>query len=102
MSILIKGMKMPKNCETCEYQTKGACFASGVNKGTITIRRMGKERPDWCPLVEIKTPHGRLIDADALVPDICRDWEGGRIPPDYYSEECIREAPTVIEAEGER
>ena len=23
-------------------------------------------KPDWCPLVEIPTPHGRLIDADAL------------------------------------
>lgn len=62
MSVLVKGMKMPENCETCKYQTKGACFASGINKGTITIRRMDKERPDWCPLVEIKMPHGRLFD----------------------------------------
>jgi hypothetical protein len=21
-------------------------------------------RPDWCPLIEVPTPHGRLIDAD--------------------------------------
>ena len=62
MSVMIKGMKMPENCETCEYQTKGACFASGVNKGTITIRRMDKDRPDWCPLVELPEKHGRLFD----------------------------------------
>ena len=59
------------------------CYARYIKNGT--------------PLPE---KHGRLIDADALVPDICRDWEGGRVPPDYYSEECIRNAPTVIEAEG--
>jgi hypothetical protein len=23
-------------------------------------------RPDWCPLINIPAPHGRLIDADAL------------------------------------
>lgn len=24
------------------------------------------KRPEWCPLVEVSAPHGRLIDADAL------------------------------------
>ena len=67
MSVLIRGMDMPENCETCAYQTKGACFASGVNKGTITIRRMDKERPDWCPLVELPEKHGDLIDRNKLI-----------------------------------
>jgi hypothetical protein len=27
------------------------------------------QRPNWCPLVEIPTPHGRLIDADKFERD---------------------------------
>lgn len=46
MSIVIHGMKMPKNC--------GVCFV-----GDRTICK------EHCPLIEIP-PHGRLIDADAL------------------------------------
>ena len=94
MSVLIRGMKMPNNCETCEYQTKGACFASGVNKGIITIRRMDKERPDWCPLVELPEKHGRLIDADEIYFCLTDGIDQG------IAEEAIMESPTVIEAEG--
>jgi hypothetical protein len=55
------------------------------------------ERPDWCPLVEIPTPHGRLIDADKLnIHDIS--------PVDGFcvmgvTEEDIGLADTVIEGE---
>lgn len=96
MSIIVKGMMMPENCETCEYQTKGACFALGVNKGTITIRRIDKERTDWCPLVEIPSKHGRLIDADELLAESQKDGAYG-----YVDSKQICDAPTVIEAEGE-
>ena len=112
MSILIKGMKMPETCEECAYQTKGACFASGVNKGTITIRRMDKDRPDWCPLVELPSKHGDLIDRKALEDSVLK-W----LPPDpcgceekerpFETDICvslmmeIEEQPTVIEAEDE-
>ena len=103
MSILIRGMKMPKNCETCEYQTKGACFALGVNKGTITIRRMGKERPDWCPLIEIPEKHGRLIDGDVLsfnLDGMMAVSPTGYIHGDTVAD-MIGDAPTIIEAEGD-
>ena len=54
-----------------------------------------KERLYDCPLVEIPTPHGRLIDADELV----RIWTGAKF---YGSIKPIVDArPTVIEAEGE-
>ena len=109
MSVLVKGMDMPKICNKCD-------FCTYVEKDrdvwcTSTIRIIKRDitrpeyeyqdlpRPDWCPLVEVKTPHGRLIDADALVPDICHDWNGYRVPNDDYSCECIHNAPTVIEAE---
>lgn len=107
MSVLIKGMEMPKECRECpmmDYGTMTGETYCEVNGKTLaesyrTIEFDG--RPDWCPLVELPEKHGRLIDADALVPDICHDWNGWCVPPDDYSEECIRKAPTVIEAEGE-
>ncbi len=52
----------------------------------------------WCPLVEIKTPHGRMIDADAL--------NTYNVSPIYefcvmgITEEDIGLAETIIEAEG--
>ena len=96
MSVIVKGMEMPENCETCAYQTKGACFASGVNNGTITLRRMDKDRPDWCPLVEIPPKHGRLIDGDAVIANRFKN------PISYNAfRNLIERQMTVIKAEGE-
>lgn len=62
MSILIKGMEMPQNCDKCRFQSalRLYCDAMPYNfcGNTDDI-----ERPDWCPLIELP-PHGRLIDAD--------------------------------------
>jgi hypothetical protein len=48
-------------------------------------------RPDWCPLVEVKEPHGRLIDADRATAESIKGT-GKRLL-------AIDLAPTVIEAE---
>lgn len=91
MSILIKGMEMPKNCDEC--------FLSEWN--------LFNERfycPfDDCQLIEVPTPHGDLIDRDALekagryevyiakgVTRVCFIFNGQ-----------LYELPTVIEAEDE-
>ena len=62
MSILIKGMEMPKSCLSCPLQG-----------GTADCRLTQKtynwglpERPSDCPLVPVP-PHGRLIDADEFL-----------------------------------
>ena len=75
MSVLIKGMKMPKNCEDCRFEDFGGCM--------FRVKRSD------CPLVEVPTPHGRLIDADEL---LLRSVSGTEI---YH----ISAAPTIIEAE---
>lgn len=68
MSVLIKGMKMPKNCTICRFCVPEAdpengemCMAIGKYVPSCT-----KERLDDCPLVEVP-PHGRLIDSDELL-----------------------------------
>lgn len=55
MSVLITGMKMPKNCDECCFAYRGACIAN-----------IGREvKVDQiCQLVEVPAPHGRLLDAD--------------------------------------
>lgn len=59
MSIVIRGMEMPKDCWECAVQVNPVCIEF-VDFGTRG------ERPAGCPLVEVPASHGRLIDADAL------------------------------------
>ena len=66
MSVLIKGMEMPGKCENCpcydyiDYVCRADdCFAPFDVENP-------EERSEHCPLIEVPTPHGRLIDADKL------------------------------------
>ena len=114
MSILIKGMEMPQNCDKCRFQSafKLYCDAMPYNfcGNTDDI-----ERPDWCPLIEVHTPHGRLGDLDELEKQFKRAIRT-YLPKDptrhmniVNGSECrgwtqaltaVQEAKTVIEAEG--
>lgn len=91
MSILIKGMKMPKGCDECTCNSGIYCNAMPINFCGYTE---DEDRPEWCPLVEVPQ-HGRLIDADALTDKL------GISDRDIYCKCVIEEdAPTIIEAEG--
>lgn len=127
MSVIVKGMKMPKNCYDCDFT-----FSKGTEHGNFTDPLSGKvfhERERFgcllcemditfvesieygrykdCPLVEVPTPHGRLGDLDKLeqmfvdidnAPYSCFDGE----EPFYSAEDAaqiIRLAPTIIESE---
>ena len=101
MSILIKGMKMPEKCGSCDLFHVESPMHCTVVKGHKTVGApYGMTRPDWCPLIEISEPHGDLIDRDVLL-DMVRD-----VNTDYFCEvlgvtvEDIDSAHTVIEAEG--
>lgn len=101
MSVLIKGMKMPEKCGSCDLFHVESPMHCTVVKGHKTVGApYGMPRPDWCPLIEIPEPHGDLIDRNALEADICPDWNGLYVPDNAYSEKLIRNAPTIIEAEG--
>lgn len=67
MSVLVEGMTMPTRCEdcpVCHYMERGTITVCGC-KATMMIRPIDcNSKPYWCPLVEVPTPHGRLIDAD--------------------------------------
>lgn len=72
MSLLIKGMKMPKNCTICRFCVPEAdpengemCMATGKY-----VPPCNTDRLENCPLVEVPASHGRLIDAEKLERDI--------------------------------
>ena len=105
--ILIRGMEMPETCASCEwsyYVGNGRAMCKKVSMRDKT-EIMAKRKADFCPLVEVPTPHGRLIDADAL------KEEGADIHMDYvcdgyvedttwgYSDDLLDSQPTIIEAE---
>ncbi len=120
MSVLIKGMEMPTNCQDCPLNyDQMACKVTGTRWWSDTIVLMNfdseKERLYDCPLVEVKEPHGRLIDADELEKGFKRAI-GSYLPKDptrhmnvVDGSECrgwtqaltaVQKAKTVIEAEG--
>ena len=107
MSVIVKGMEMPKSCQECGLYIEGACYAKGYRDYRSI---MDTAKPDDCPLVELP-PHGRLGDLDALYAEISngnKAYNGiegydGKYPNIANVDDCldaIKYADTVIEAEG--
>lgn len=91
MGIYIKEMTMPQNgCSRCFNDECLLPYSEYVPKGN---------RHPNCPLIEVKTPHGRLIDTNALARKIVESNYG----VDFINKTTalIIDTPTVIEAEVE-
>lgn len=65
MSVLIRGMEIPDNCTRCDYIGLNTAVGCPIMTGT-------DGRATDCPLVEVKSPHGRLIDADAVIEGLAK------------------------------
>ena len=102
MSVIIRGMDMPKSCKECDllqdYDGDMYCPLNDyLNFGDI------ENVPDYvmsgCQLVELPKKHGRLIDGDELKTAFpaCDNSKPVTVA-------CVRATinhmPTVIEAEG--
>ena len=98
MSILIKGMEMPKNCMSCPFPSVGVdwyyCYCPGVD-GKAYDFEQSNTVPDDCPLVALPDHHGRLVDADALIE---KYWDGNSMEITAWD---LKDIKAVIEAEGE-
>ena len=103
MSILIKGMEMPKHGEgvcliVTNFENCGSPVAMLVDRESILPK-------DFYDAIEIPTPHGRLIDADELFCKIdgIKGWDYGDESDMAISAaealSAIDDSPTVIEAE---
>lgn len=96
MSVIVKGMDMPKDCGHCRFAVDGWCYAYGrVNIDALSTY----ERTNYCPLVPVP-PHGRLIDADVAL----RSEQPSNVTDEQWAQttlaRCIINAPTIIDAEG--
>lgn len=91
MSVLIKGMKMPKDIEP-GLVIEFADGIDGKRYARLYHYRHGG-LTEWLEAVPVP-PHGRCIDADALRKDGCGNCYG--CP---YDGCIIADAPTIIPAE---
>lgn len=99
MSVIIKDMKMPESCYSCPCARHDSFDGIQGYQCNVTLGYIKNEivRLLDCPLIEIPTPHGRLVDGDALIAayDAQRKCMAG------HARKLMEEAPTIIEAEGE-
>ena len=110
MSILIKGVEMPKNCVSCKLWMMQIIGGKGFDicRASDKFVNAPYSKPDWCPLVEVPEQHGRLISADELIEFIENryeitwkdDYEGGIKDACVDILEKISTMPTVIQASG--
>lgn len=104
MSVLVKGMKMPKACCECGFnhcsQSRDDDTCLLLDKGISQLFVLVDRLPD-CPLVEVPTPHGRLIDADdAFIDADERGFDFWSCDADIDSaQEFLKSQATIIEAE---
>ena len=61
---------------------------------------MADRRNDACPLVEIPTPHGRLVDVDDFMRHLISNVADLRTLSTGTIGKALHETPTIIEAEG--
>ena len=79
MSILIKGMSKPKTCDDCIVPLSKCDYL--------------QKRADDCPLIEIPTPHGRIIDEDEIFEQPhCGECNDATL-------DAIMNAPAILEEE---
>ena len=62
MSVIVKGMAMPKNCAECRFRQYEHCDLQRQDVYAVNIMDyvLSFERHPNCPLIELP-PHGRLI-----------------------------------------
>jgi hypothetical protein len=97
MSVLIKGMEMPKSCIECvtnhSFFRVLKCSELKGMKGFKKLPYEYDRHPD-CPLVELPEKHGRLIDED----EYCV-LQGCYKADDDCKNCVIRDCETILERE---
>ena len=95
MSLLLRGMKMPKVGQNIE-------ISRGISADDIYARLTPSLEDEWHKVIELPEKHGRLIEEPkvfyygGLVHIGCYDFEG--IAKYFYEQ--VKEQPTILESEG--
>lgn len=99
MSVLIRGMEMPKSCYVCPFmfheRRQPEVWCTAVESNWLDIRNvLSDDRHDACPLVPVP-PHGDLIDREPFIQFIKTHWDSY----DQWVVEQLEARPTIIPAE---
>lgn len=102
--VYIRGMEMPKNCVECWFRktARHECLSDCQICPFTGETTPYTKRKDNCSLVPVP-PHGRLIDADALIKELSiddADEPNGATLLMAVFLEVLKAAPTIIPAEG--
>lgn len=103
MSVLVEGMEMPKGCyydEPPYYCPFYDCLKC-TRLNTYTPARPYKYLPN-CPLKEVPTPHGKLVDIGEVADEVEKIWDGHKDMREFlleYIGPALGRVKTVIEAE---
>ena len=108
MSLILKGIDLPEANEIrmIAINSNGEAFFNMVKDGA-------PDKTEISQAIQIPTPHGRLIDADAFVKDFTQNYEECRDVGYFSSEESeriagvvatgvaldVNNAPTILESE---
>ena len=96
MSILIKGMEMPKSCYECEIRIECGCRVANSSGW------LNNKIDDHCPFAFVEIPkHGRLIDVDEFEKYVELEYETREISHPNWIKFRVwcGDQPTIIEAE---
>ena len=104
MSVLID-MDMPKVCNECPFCCNPSYFAYAwceLLQQNFDMDESYNKVADFCPITEVPTPHGRLIDADELKSKFRHGNGDDDADSAWIStiRRFITQADTIIEAEG--
>lgn len=99
MGVYIKGMKMPKECGECPLYSS----IDDVCQFDQTDTYYDKKRPLWCPLVEVREPHEKLVEFIdvATFEDEDSGTEEVNLGEVFAAYLKMRESKPIIEAEGD-
>ena len=98
MSVFIKGMDMPFDCSNCDFcRIVDGHYYCNRTKHKISVY-YGSRQGD-CPIINILTPHGDLIDRNEILDEINLAYPFNS--PDYSAMfDMVSEIDEVIESEN--
>lgn len=107
MSVLIRGMEMPKSCHACCFFGQADIWESDFDGYTKSFcKRTGSQTYDYvdkflpnCPLVPVP-PHDDLIDRSVAYDKIA-EQEGGNYVDMDVVDKGLEATPVIIPAEEE-
>ena len=106
MSVVVKGMEMPKCCRECRIIRVDLKCYCGKTVGQKEWK--SETRPDWCPLVALPDKHGDLIDKDEFKETLDYYIREARWSDEHnealawVKDDFLDAEMTIVEAEGEK